>query len=413
MGVSVDSENLIPLLQLDDGPVVWVEDVVNDGLCAGCGLCEPVSGGVYKMENIEEIGFRPVKVLADRPPLNVAPFCPGIFLERDTPKTEAHSESLWNEWGPVLEVWEGHAVDKNVRHQGSSGGVVTALGHFSVSKKMDLIGTIAGKSDPFVNEVGTQNDLADMSGSRYAPSSPARALSMQPEQNPTLFIGKPCDVSAYYNLNRLRPAHPESFSIGIFCAGVPSVAGNRRLVSEQGIDPSRISALKYRGEGWPGLWKAETLDGETREMTYADSWHYLQRFRQWRCYVCPDHAGEFADISVGDPWYKTNVSGEGRSLILVRTEMGRKILREAIGAGFVTAERLGDEKLPASQPGLLETRSTLVGRLFAMRLFGLTKVRFNSLCLQQAWSERHGLLSQLRVILATAKRLLRKGVVRW
>ena len=67
MGVSVDSENLIPLLQLDDGPVVWVEDVVNDGLCAGCGLCEPVSGGVYKMENIEEIGFRPVKVLADGP----------------------------------------------------------------------------------------------------------------------------------------------------------------------------------------------------------------------------------------------------------------------------------------------------------------------------------------------------------
>ena len=80
---------------------------------------------------------------------------------------------------------------------------------------------------------------------------------------------------------------------------------------------------------------------------------------------------------------------------------------------FVTAERLGDEKLPASQPGLLETRSTLVGRLFAMRLFGLTRVRFSSLCLQKTWTERHGLLSQMRVILATSKRLLRKGVVRW
>ncbi|MPZ74883.1 MAG: hypothetical protein GEU74_17010, partial [Nitriliruptorales bacterium] len=58
--------------------------------------------------------------------------------------------------------------------------------------------------------------------------------------------------------------------------------------------------------------------------------------------------------TVGDPWYREIPEGEpGRSLVLVRTERGRRILHAAIGSGALVLERVGPEIVQASQPNLL------------------------------------------------------------
>ena len=72
---------------------------------------------------------------------------------------------------------------------------------------------------------------------------------MQPEQTPTLFIGN-LRCRCLLQFKPTKACAPGILFYRNFCAGVPSVAENRQLVSEQGLDPSRISALKYRGEGW-------------------------------------------------------------------------------------------------------------------------------------------------------------------
>ena len=102
-------------------------------------------------------------------------------------------------------------------------------------------------------------------------------------------------------------------------------------------DPSSVRSVRYRGKGWPGNAEAvaELPEGRVeRSLTYRQAWdEVLQKHRQWRCYVCLDHTGEFADISVGDPWYRPIAEGEaGRSLVLVRTERGRAVLRRAMEA---------------------------------------------------------------------------------
>ena len=100
-----------------------------------------------------------------------------------------------------------------------------------------------------------------------------------------------------------------------------------------------------RGGGWPGKARVKVRSGQgTRDesLSYEESWRELQKYRQWRCYVCADHMGEFADIAVGDPWYREIPPDEpGLSLILARTERGRRILHGAIAAGFLTAEPQG------------------------------------------------------------------------
>ena len=63
-----------------------------------------------------------------------------------------------------------------------------------------------------------------------------------------------------------------------------------------------------------------------------------------------DHTGEFADISVGDPWYREIREGEaGSSLIIARTEAGRDYITNAIESGAIDTfseaqfDALGDE----------------------------------------------------------------------
>lgn len=97
------------------------------------------------------------------------------------------------------------------------------------------------------------------------------------------------------------------------------------------------------------------------QLTYEESWgEVLEKHRQWRCHVCADHTGEFADVAVGDPWYREIPPDEpGRSLILVRTENGHRIVRAALRRGYLTAVQVDPSLVPASQPNLLKTRGAI------------------------------------------------------
>ena len=72
---------------------------------------------------------------------------------------------------------------------------------------------------------------------------------------------------------------------------------------------------------------AKAREGEaTYSCTYEQSWgEVLSNHVQWRCKLCLDHTGEFADIAVGDPWYRPIQEGEmGSSLIVARTDVGKR-----------------------------------------------------------------------------------------
>jgi coenzyme F420 hydrogenase subunit beta len=64
---------------------------------------------------------------------------------------------------------------------------------------------------------------------------------------------------------------------------------------------------------------------------------FRKNARPFRCYLCPDGATEHADISCDDPWYREIRKEEpGYSLVLVRTERGRRILQAVLAAGGET-----------------------------------------------------------------------------
>ena len=402
-----------------------IQDVAERHMCTGCGACAYMQPDAIRMVDDLGQGRRPL-VAADVRTEDALQACPGVLQEHDyDPNLEGLEGELSEHWGPVLGMWEGFAADDEIRWLGSSGGAATALSLFAIQEAgfHGVLHVGAREDVPWLNRTilsQTREDLVAATGSRYAPASPCDGLaSVEAAPAPCVMIGKPCDITGARRAAALRPALDEKLglTIAIFCAGAPSTQGTLEMAERMGFpERGQVDGLRYRGKGWPGNAEVTGLDGEgqAREsrMTYAESWgKILQKHRPWRCYVCADHTGEFADIAVGDPWYREIPEGEaGRSLVIARTERGRRFLERALAAGVLSAEPAAAHLLPAAQMNLLRTRGAVWGRSWACRLLGVAAPRLRRMATFSAWRRHLTWKMRAQSFYGTWKRVFTKGL---
>ena len=157
------------------------------------------------------------------------------------------------------------------------------------------------------------------------------------------------------------------------------------------------------------MFATQSADEPTKDhLTYQQSWQFLQAFRPFSAHLNPDGAGDHADISCGDPWYRSVKNGEpGSSLIVVRTERGRRVLRAAMGAGYLELTPSDSGKLIKSQHNLVVKRRAIWGRRFAFKLFGLPLTKLRGLPLFRLW---FGLpiADKIKSISGTVRRIVKR-----
>lgn len=397
-------------------------EVVDWGLCVGCGACAYAckQKGV-RMVHVENEGFRPVfDTDACSRCSECIDICPGAGLNASLENGHVQKQSeADHEFGPTLEIWEGWATDPEVRLRASSGGILSALSLYCLEQEAYSGVVHAGmdRAKPWMNRNYVSHDrdgILARTGSRYAPSAPCESLSdVGDRPGPYVFIGKPCDVAAVGALRRRDHELDETLGLVLtfFCAGTPSTRGTLELMSELNIEPERVRELHYRGQGWPGRFRAVREDGsETKSLSYQESWGRLTAYRPLRCNLCPDGLGRIADIACGDAWDQFEENGDpGRSLVLVRTERGRRILDAARRLGYVTLRRVGPENVLRAQESLLERRRALFGRLAAFRIMGVPIPSYKGFSLLRSWLTI-GPREQARTVLGTLRRILKR---RW
>lgn len=393
-----------------------IASVSHKHACTGCGGCSYRADERIKMVDVDDYGIRP---LGDALDSEDASYCGGAYLDRTRLSNSDNIQNLFRRWGPVLDVYEGFASDERVRLSGSSGGVLTAMSSFAVESGVvdAVLSTDAADSDPLANTSAFSAkpaEIIDRAGSRYLVSSPLSALNSVANYSKVAVVGKPCDAATLSNLRVQNRDLDEkvSLSLSFFCAGTPSRAGNLKYIkSKLGIEPSVIKSLKFRGDGWPGLWKVKAIGkgkNVSAEATYAESWGDLQQYRQWRCFICPDHSGEYSDISCGDAWYKKpDGVNPGSSLIVVRTKKGQEFLQRAIDEGVITIVQKDSSLIDSCQPNLVTARNVLFGRLLAMRILFMTVPEFKGYELFRSWLDLN-LKTQVVSVLGTLKRLVKK-----
>jgi coenzyme F420 hydrogenase subunit beta len=401
-----------------------LRDVVDWGLCAGCGACAYALGNQrVTLVNIEDVGIRPRFDSADAESLRKGlAYCPGYAVDGALASGPLPLKSEADRaFGPALEIWEGHAADPEIRFQASSGGLLTALSLYCLENEGMGFVLHSGMDEdhPLRNRTvksSSRAELLSRAGSRYAPASPCDGLqSIQDSDRPAVFIGKPCDAAGAM-LSRKQNANLDrnlGLVLTFFCAGTPSTKGTLSLLNSLEINPAEVQSLRYRGQGWPGRFKAR-VDGKEapNSLSYNDSWGRLSHYRSMRCHICPDGLGRVADLACGDAWDKfEDGKDNGRSIVLVRTERGREILHRAIAKGYVQLKPIDASAVLAAQKNLLERRKEIFGRLLARRLFLVPSPKFSGFSLFHSWL-RLPFAQKLRTIGGSLVRLFQRGLFR-
>lgn len=396
-----------------------ITDVVDAHLCCGCGACAYLEPDKFEMQEVPGIGRRPLPLVmvSGKSATEVLESCPGRRLAH--PLEAIENAPFGGAWGPVLGVYECWATDEELRYRGSSGGVVSAIANYAVESG-SAVGALqvrARQDAPLLNETvlnRTRDEIVNSAGSRYSPASPCERLDLvEHAEGPCVVIGKPCDIAATATAAQFRPELDQklALTIGIFCAGTPSTKATEQVISSLGLNPTIATRVDYRGEGWPGTFRVETSDGRRGETTYAEAWGgTLAKHRQWRCQICPDHTGEFADLSVGDPWYREIGPDEpGRSLVVVRTARGQAVLDRAFADGALGGGPIDVQRLRDAQPHLEMARGAVWARVLTMRLAGLRTPLYESLPSRHLWWTL-SFKRKRSSVLGTLKRIATRGL---
>lgn len=352
-----------------------VDRVLRGHLCSGCGLCAGIAGDAITMETVAPGYSRPRVAGPVLPAVErmIAIACPGSRVAGWPASPHRHEY-----WGPYVRALTGFATDDEVRHSGSSGGGVSALAiHALETGLVDRVLHVeADPEHPTRNRMAwsrTRADVMARAGSRYAASSPLADIDAALSEGARFaFVGKPCDVSALRQLATVDPRVDRQVPVmlSFFCAGLPSHAGADRLLARMGFESSDVRNFRYRGNGWPGMTRAEAHDGRVAEMRYEDSWGgELSREIQFRCKICPDAVGGVADIACADAWYGGE-SGypqfeeqDGRSLIMTRTPAGEALLDGAVAQGRIAVVPLPIGEVDLMQPGQVRRKRLVAARL--------------------------------------------------
>ena len=373
-----------------------IEEIVANGYCTGCGICESIAPEKSIQIKMSKSGFlRPeIEHPLDTESLSaINNVCPGIKVK--------HTGNYQNSdiiWGPLIQISTGYALNDRVRYHGSSGGVISALAIYLIeSGKVSFVAQNAvSKNNPLLNELQISrnaDDVVHAAGSRYAPSSPLREMrQLFATGEQFAFIGKPCDVVGLRNYIAANPSLKTQvpYMLSFMCAGIPSQLGTSEILNQFSVQPHEVKSMRYRGEGWPGKAKVVTNQDTVHEMDYETSWGtILNKHLQFRCKICPDGTGEFADVVCADAWYGKDGYPEfkeqaGRSLVLGRTPIGVQLINEAVKAQFIKVNPLPIDEIAKMQPYQKHRKSVVLARLLATKFANSFSPNYQKLGLVRA-----------------------------
>lgn len=356
-----------------------IRAVVEHGLCIGCGLCEALAPGRWRMAMTHQERLRPMPLVPEDDAADAAILaaCPGAVAE-----ATAEGEQTDPVWGSYTHMGEAWAGDPDIRFRAATGGVLTALGvHLLRSGQAAFILHCAADPEKPMRSAWvmseTPAEVVARAGSRYGPSDTLAGLNHALERRqPFAIIAKPCDAGAVRARAKSDPRIGELVVavLVMVCGGASDLGKSRALLDEYGLDEGEVTLFRYRGFGNPGPTRVETRDGRAFEKTYLDLWEDESGWRiQSRCKICPDAIGEAADIAAADIWPGGAPVGEdeGFNGIITRSPRGQALMENAVAAGDLVLGRVHTPRdYDDFQPHQLRKKRHVAARLRGLAAAG-------------------------------------------
>ncbi|HCC04318.1 MAG TPA: hypothetical protein DEP51_05645 [Clostridiales bacterium] len=359
-----------------------VENVLKNDNCVGCGLCSQMFQGYYGMQLTEQGFFRPKKfkeINNKELEETFKELCPGYIRRK-----ELDSDKNIGIWGNYVSLVTGYSANEEIRYKASTGGTLTSVLLYLFDNKIidKVLQVQANSSKPYISKyiiTTTREDIINSIGSRYAPTFLFSQLNeIKNNKGKIAVVGKPCEIATLKRYVEKYEIEDKIFCyLSFFCGGTPSLNATLEILEKHNLNKNDITELKYRGEGWPGYFKAVNKNGETKKISYMDSWSkQLSKNIQNSCKICTDGIGEMADLVFGDAW-NLNENGKpdfkekkGVNFIFCRNKLGKEILDNAVKNNYVIIENknLDDAILSKMQPYQAKHRKLVYYKILGKKI---------------------------------------------
>jgi len=308
------------------------EEVLDRGLCTGCGMCLGLCPYLQEMgENVAMISDCQGETGR----------CYAVCPRTDTNLDELR-QTLSSSWakgnrdfdlGPFLSVHMSRALDPEVRERSQYGGTVSALVRFGLhTGRLDAALLTRWTDEPGESLLPgpmvakSPAEVLAASGSKYTACPTLKILDQTLRESAGRLgvVGRPCQILALRKRMRLEDPSfaPErvALSIGLFCMWSLSYRETRRWL-EPALGNRRIEKIDIP----KGRFVVQTAEGPV-ELAHEE----LLRHTRESCRRCFDFTAELADVSVGSTEWK-----EDWNTLIVRTEAGRDLTAAAAAEGWI------------------------------------------------------------------------------
>ena len=378
-----------------------LSDIVNNGLCIGCGICQSITGkGKIEISMSSKGRLEPKEINKITPEtfnkiLNV---CLGVIVE-GLPKEQVEKKAKHDlVWGYYLSLCYAWSTVNKIRFESSTGGLLNGLSLYLLeSKKVKFIShTIADPEKPMrsISKLSYNKDELLNSGScsRYGPASPLDKFHKSLNLNqPFAFVGKPCDISAIRQLSKSdeRVNKLCKYLLTLVCGGSTEFTKSQDFIESFKVKEEELSIFRYRGYGNPGRIYIKTKDGREYDREYNSFWGEESTWRvHFRCKVCPDAIGESSDIAALDTWRGGSPKGEdeGFNAAIVRTQRGLDLLNEASTAGYIhIGDQLKIDDIDDFQPHQVKKKKAVYARLQGLQKANLPTIKTERLRIEELY----------------------------
>lgn len=363
-----------------------VDMFFKSGLCTGCGTCaalcpqDCIEIDINRSRGVIEPVVDPQRCVQCGLCVQV---CPGWQLDLDTLRPTYESVEMVPLLGKVSAAFIGCSCDDGVRVPAASGGIVSEFLIYLLEQGLidGAIVTRMNSQQPLEAQTFIAKSKEEILSARKSKYCPVAACSILKKvlasEERYAFVGLPCHVAG------VRKAQLQNqdlvarlpYILGLFCSRTPNAQATRHLLYNLGIDPQDVQSLDYRGEGHPGKLRIREKNGSETIVDHLDYkyWGYtfFKFFKPMRCWLCPDHSAELADISFADNW--TNLAPfkgdiKGSSTIVARTPHSVELLQSMVDEGRVVLYPIPAHSVVESQH--LVNKSNVPPRLWIWRKTG-------------------------------------------
>ena len=353
-----------------------IEDIVNNKLCVGCGLC--VSESTSSKMEWNDQGFLVPKLTGDFSDraIKLCPFNsnPDLEVEDEDRIASIFQGSVKNvdeKIGRYENTFVGYSNE--FRRTSSSGGIATYVFYELLkSKIVDYLFIVKEVGGTYEYQwFSSSEEIVDISKTRYLPVTLENLFKEIDQKDGKVAVsGVACFVKAirlkqYYN-PEYRKKIP--FIVGIICGGLKSRFFTEFLARKSGIVDSykkpnyRLkdedsTAVDYSFGAYDNRDELHTV----KMRTLGDMWG-TGYFKSNACDFCTDVTTELADISLGDAWIDPyRKEGLGNSVIITRNSIADKIISDGIARGSLMVTPLSVTEIYKSQSGSFNHRQGGVG----------------------------------------------------